>query len=66
MGLLTEKQKDNILETLEKEFWNKYEKVAREVIAGHWGNGVTRIELLTEGGYNFSVVQTIVNELLAD
>lgn len=64
--ILTSKQKENIMETLEKEFWEKYSKVAVEVIAGYWGNGSERRQLLQEAGYNFSVVQTIVNELLAD
>ena len=38
--------------------------IAKEVIAGKWGNGVDRKQRLTEAGYNFSKVQTRVNEML--
>lgn len=40
------------------------DEVAREVIAGKWGNGVTRVRLLTKAGYNYYTVQKRVNELL--
>lgn len=40
------------------------DEVAREVIAGKWGNGVTRVRLLTKAGYNYYTVQKKVNELL--
>lgn len=39
--------------------------VAREVIAGKWGNGETRKKLLTEAGYDYNTVQTKVNALLS-
>ena len=39
--------------------------VAREVIAGKWGNGNTRKKLLTEAGYNYSAVQAKVNAILS-
>lgn len=38
--------------------------VAREVIAGRWGNGDTRKKLLTEAGYDFNTVQSKVNAIL--
>ena len=38
--------------------------VAREVIAGQWGNGQDRVNRLTEAGYDYSAVQARVNELL--
>ena len=38
--------------------------VAREVIAGKWGNGDTRKKLLTEAGYDYDTVQAKVNALL--
>lgn len=63
---LTAKQKSNITAVLEKEFWEQNTKVALEVINGYWGNGQTRRALLEEAGYSYTVVQTIVNELLAD
>ena len=40
------------------------DEVAREVIAGKWGNGNTRKKRLTSAGYDYSVVQKRVNELL--
>jgi hypothetical protein len=39
--------------------------VAREVIAGKWGNGSTRKKLLTEAGYDYKAVQTKVNDILS-
>lgn len=39
--------------------------IAYEVINGKWGNGTERKERLTAAGYNYKVVQTIVNDLLA-
>ena len=41
------------------------EDVAREVIAGVWGNGQDRINRLTNAGYNASNIQAIVNSLLS-
>lgn len=38
--------------------------VAKEVIAGKWGNGTDRRNRLRAAGYNPSIVQTRVNELL--
>lgn len=39
--------------------------VAKEVIAGKWGTGGTRKNLLTAAGYNYSEVQNRVNEMLS-
>lgn len=38
--------------------------VAKEVIAGTWGNGADRKAALTAAGYNYDEVQTVVNNLL--
>lgn len=38
--------------------------IAREVIAGKWGNGATRKKKLAAAGYNYSEVQKRVNQLL--
>ena len=38
--------------------------VAREVIAGQWGNGEDRKARLTQSGYDYNVVQARVNEIL--
>ena len=40
------------------------DEIAREVIAGQWGNGEDRKRRLEEAGYNYQEVQNKVNELL--
>lgn len=40
------------------------ETVAREVITGIWGNGTVRKEKLEAAGYDYTEVQTKVNEIL--
>ena len=42
------------------------DELARQVIAGRWGNGDERRRRLTEAGHDYDAVQTRVNELLAD
>lgn len=39
--------------------------VAREVIKGAWGSGISRRTALAKAGYNYSEVQAKVNEILA-
>ena len=39
-------------------------EIAKEVIAGKWGNGEERVKKLTAAGYNASEVQKEVNKLL--
>ena len=39
------------------------EDVAKEVLAGKWGNGATRKNKLEAAGYNYSEVQAMVNAL---
>ena len=41
-----------------------YEEIAKEVIAGKWGNGQSRKNKLEASGYNYKEVQKIVNKLL--
>lgn len=40
------------------------EKLAKEVIAGKWGNGAERVRRLTSAGYDAKAVQKKVNEML--
>ena len=40
------------------------EEIADEVIAGKWGNGATRKIELEAAGYNYSAIQSLVNERL--
>ena len=39
------------------------EEIAKEVISGKWGNGAARKKRLTDAGYNYSVIQTLVNKM---
>ena len=40
------------------------EEIAKEVINGKWGNGAARKQNLEAAGYNYSTIQSIVNNLL--
>lgn len=40
------------------------ETIAKEVIAGKWGNGTDRKNRLTKAGYDYSAIQAIVNKML--
>jgi N-acetylmuramoyl-L-alanine amidase len=40
------------------------DQLAREVLAGKWGNGSTRKQRLTAAGYDYKAIQRKVNELL--
>lgn len=40
------------------------EDIAKEVIAGKWGNGAERKKKLTAAGYDYNKVQAIVNKLM--
>lgn len=39
--------------------------LAREVLAGNWGNGQDRKNRLTNAGYNYDAIQNRVNEILS-
>ena len=47
-----------------KDSLDEIDKVAREVIAGKWGNGSARKKKLEAAGYNYDYVQKRVNYLL--
>jgi hypothetical protein len=38
--------------------------VARDVIEGNWGNGEDRKRRLREAGYDYGIIQNIVNRML--
>jgi lysozyme len=40
------------------------DEIAREVIAGKWGNGEERRKRLEAAGYSYSTIQAIVNQIL--
>lgn len=41
-------------------------RVAKDVIAGKWGNGLERIERLELAGYDSGKIQNIVNVMLME
>lgn len=41
------------------------DEIAKEVIAGKWGNGADRKSRLTAAGYDYSTIQKRVNEMLS-
>lgn len=43
-----------------------YIKIAKEVIDGQWGNGKVRKDRLTEAGYDYKAVQTLVNSIITN
>ena len=40
--------------------------IATEVCMGKWGNGAERRRRLTEAGYDYNAIQTIVNSIIND
>ena len=52
------------LETVKATLWQIYLATAKDVIAGKYGNGDTRVNSLRKSGYKPEVVQSIVNILL--
>lgn len=40
------------------------EQVAKEVVAGKWGNGTARKQRLKDAGYDYAAIQKIVNKLV--
>lgn len=57
---LRPKDQSNIVEKVLKNI----DKIAQEVIEKKWGDGAERYERLTKAGYNYTVVQEKVNEIL--
>lgn len=41
------------------------QQIALEVIAGHWGNGISRRQKLEAAGYSYAAVQSIVNAVMS-
>ena len=59
-----QKEVERLLAEQKKPAKKSVDEVAREVIAGKWGNGAKRVYNLTKAGYNYVVVQKRVNEIL--
>ena len=62
-GLVTRRQKEYKLFTTPVSTLN-YETIAKEVIDGKWGNGAQRKQALTKAGYDYTLVQQVVNKML--
>lgn len=59
-----QKEVERLLAEQKKPVKKSVDEVAREVIAGKWGNGAKRVYNLTKAGYNYVAVQKRVNEIL--
>ena len=42
----------------------EFEKIAKEVIRGNWGNGEARKKALAEAGHDYEAIQSVVNHML--
>ena len=62
-GLVTRRQKEHDLFVTPASTLD-YEEIAKEVIAGKWGNGAQRKAALTKAGYDYTLVQQVVNKLV--
>lgn len=58
-----EKEKEKELALIKEEYWEKYLKLANEIIAGKWGNNPQRKRSLNSCGYDYRFAQDIVNTL---
>lgn len=56
-----EREKTTKLNLLKTEHWNEYLELANSVIAGDWGNGTARKRALNASGYDYNIVQKIVD-----
>ena len=56
---------DDVVKSSSASIKKSIDEVAREVIAGKWGNGSDRKNNLTQAGYDYGLVQEKVNNLLA-
>lgn len=56
--------KSTVLSKIPSNWWYDYRDVAVDVIAGKYGNGLVRKEKLRAKGYDATIVQLFVNELV--
>lgn len=62
-GVLVKKEKKEEPK-VPTEIKKSVEEIAREVLAGKWGNGTDRKNRITAAGYDYSAVQAKVNEII--
>ena len=58
------KQSGNTQTAIPVQPMKSVDEIAREVLAGKWGNGTDRKSCITSAGYDYTAVQAKVNELL--
>lgn len=63
-GFITPNYDDNVVSAPTQDEKKSVDTIAHEVITGLWGNGTARKEALAAKGYNYSEVQSRVNEIL--
>lgn len=63
-GFITPKYDDSIILPVPDTGKKDNKTLAHEVIAGKWGSGDARRNSLTAAGYDYSAVQTLVNQIL--
>jgi hypothetical protein len=63
-GFIVPKYTDNTVFNAPQVGGKSVDEVAHEVIAGTWGTGAYRKQKLQEAGYNYSEVQSRVNQIL--
>ena len=62
--VVNSKTTENKETTEKKESKKSIDVIAKEVVEGKWGNGITRKNKLKAAGYNYNAVQKRINELL--
>ena len=62
-NLVSNNKKDTV-ESINKKFASEYEKIAKEIIQGKYGNGAERKKKLKSLGYDVNYAQSLVNVML--
>lgn len=62
--MIDEEYKNENLENVLKKWNSLYINLAKEVISGKWGNGTDRILNVKKAGYDYKMLQAIVNEMV--
>ena len=63
-GQFVHQEDEKLVKYIKNVKFKTNEEIAKEVIDGKWGNGQYRVNKLTEAGYNYDEVQSLVNEML--
>ena len=62
--MVNSKTTENKETTEKKKSKKSIDVIAKEVVEGKWGNGITRKNKLKAAGYDYNAVQKRINELL--